>query len=246
LAADYSGSAALRTRRQPDIDRRYDAASFAFEIRQSMTASVALTVTGALAAVALISLLLAGLTKPAWRIWPAPPAGSARSLAFWTLFRILNVVTLILAALRAPVVIENAAARPLHALLLTASAGAFVVYGFALWALGRTGTYCRASGLQTRGIYQWARNPQYTAAMVAFSLLAVAVNDMSVAALTAALVLAYGLMALNEEPWLEAAYGKEYRAYRRRVPRFFNWLRLIGLLRIGARIATRSARGNPI
>jgi hypothetical protein len=30
-------------------------------------------------------------------------------------------------------------------------------------------------------------------------------------------------MALAEEPWLETAYGDEYRAYRRRVARFYNW-----------------------
>jgi hypothetical protein len=40
--------------------------------------------------------------------------------------------------------------------------------------------------------------------------------------LAAALVTVYTLMAVAEEPWLEAHYGRAYLDYKAEVPRFFN------------------------
>ena len=107
------------------------------------------------------------------------------------------------------------------ALLLTFVA--FAAYLYALWALGRAATYCRASGLATEGVYRWTRNPQYATAIAAFAALALALFSWQVTPLAMALVTVYALMALAEEPWLEARYGNAYAAYRAEVPRFFNY-----------------------
>jgi hypothetical protein len=45
------------------------------------------------------------------------------------------------------------------------------------------------------------------------------------------LAITFALMALAEEPWLESVYGDEYRTYRRKVARFYNWSRGLALLR---------------
>ena len=45
----------------------------------------------------LIAGIIAGQDNSRWRIWPAPPVGSLKSFAFWTFFRTLNVVILVLA-----------------------------------------------------------------------------------------------------------------------------------------------------
>src|SRR5689334_2754348 len=59
-----------------------------------------LTIAGIVSAFLLITGLLAGIVarqdSSTWRIWPAPPVGSLKSFAFWTLFRTLNVVVLVL------------------------------------------------------------------------------------------------------------------------------------------------------
>ncbi|MGL4395580.1 MAG: methyltransferase [Hyphomicrobium sp.] len=122
---------------------------------------------------------------------------------------------------------------------------AFAVYACALFALGRSSTYCSASGLNTRGIYQWTRNPQYTAAILAYTLLALAAPTPAGIAMTALLCATYALMAFAEEPWLSTAYGSAYAAYAARVPRFVNVARgqrlILVLLRQLARTPQRWA-----
>jgi protein-S-isoprenylcysteine O-methyltransferase Ste14 len=186
-----------------------------------------LAIAGAVSALLLIVGLIAGIiprkNNSTWRIWPAPPVRSLKSFAFWTLFRTLNVVVLLLS-------IERLAATPIVAEPLTilrlgfaaASAVAGAAYVYALWSLGRTATYCQASGLATGGVYRWTRNPQYATAIAAISALGVAAGAWHTTSLAAALVTVYALMAVAEEPWLEASYGREYLDYKTEVPRFFN------------------------
>jgi protein-S-isoprenylcysteine O-methyltransferase Ste14 len=185
-----------------------------------------LILAGAVAAVLLIAGLIAGIgagnDNTAWRIWPAPPAGSLKSFAFWTLFRTLNVVVLALAIERLLMPTAAELSTPLRYGLTAISVVAFAAYLYSLWALGRAATYCRASGLATEGVYRWTRNPQYATAMVAFGALGLAIFSWQVTPLAAALVAVYTLMAIAEEPWLEARYGSAYAAYRAEVPRFFN------------------------
>jgi protein-S-isoprenylcysteine O-methyltransferase Ste14 len=106
--------------------------------------------------------------------------------------------------------------------LATISVIAFAAYLYTLWSLGRKATYCQASGLATGGVYRWTRNPQYATAIVAFSALGLAADAWDATPLAAALVIVYALMAVAEEPWLEARYGRDYADYRADVPRFFN------------------------
>lgn len=186
-----------------------------------------LTIAGIVSAFLLITGLLAGIVarqdSSTWRIWPAPPIGSLKSFAFWTLFRALNVIVLVLAIER---FFFGPSATGALALvqdgLAAISVVAFAAYLYTLWSLGRKATYCQASGLATGGVYRWTRNPQYATAIVAFSALGLAADAWDATPLAAALVIVYALMAIAEEPWLEARYGRDYVAYRADVPRFFN------------------------
>ena len=158
-----------------------------------------------------------------WRIWPAPPIGSLKSFMFWALFRTLNVVVLVLAAERVLVLTIADTWAPVRLALTAISIVAFAAYLYALWVLGRDATYCRASGLNTDGFYRWTRNPQYATAIAAFGALGLAAWSREATPLAAALVLVYALMAVAEEPWLKARYGRAYADYRADVPRFFNF-----------------------
>jgi len=197
-----------------------------------MPLDISLTAAGAVSAALLIAGLFAGIAagqdESRWRIWPAPPVRSLKSFAFWCLFRTLNIAVLALSAHAIFVSIRAGQLTPVRAVLTAASLAAFAAYLSALWALGREATYCRASGLATRGVYRWTRNPQYATAIVAYSALGLAAWSPAATALAAALVLVYALMALAEEPWLEARYGRAYRKYRSEVPRFFNMRHAVG------------------
>lgn len=185
-----------------------------------------LIVAGASSAFLLVAALLAGIAagkhNSMLRIWPAPPVGSFKSFAFWTLFRTLNVTVIALATEQ---LLAHTAVEPLATVrigLALISVAAFAAYLYALCALGREATYCQASGLATEGAYRWTRNPQYAAAIIAFGTLGLAAFSWEATPLAAALVLVYALMAVAEEVWLEARYGRAYLDYRAEVPRFFN------------------------
>ncbi len=175
---------------------------------------------GAVTGVALIVLLTWTRLDPALRFWPAPRHRSWQSVLFWTLFRTLNVAALAVAALGWERWDGLSPDRLLGA-AVAVEGGA--LYGLACYALGRSNLYCGQDGLVTQGIYRWTRNPQYATAIPAFLGLALASRSWGALALAVVLAAVFVLMALAEEPWLEAAYGEEYLAYRRRVARFWNW-----------------------
>lgn len=201
-----------------------------------MPVDTILTIAGAASAFLLIVGMAAGRLRNDWRIWPAPPIGSLKSFGFWTLFRTLNVAVLILAIER---VLATSAGpmAPFRIGLAAVSLASGVAYLYTLWSLGRKATYCQASGLETGGIYRWTRNPQYATAILAFATLGLAAWSWSATLLAAALVVVYATMAIAEEPWLAARYGRAYLDYKREVPRFFNIRYAIG--KIHALLARR-------
>jgi protein-S-isoprenylcysteine O-methyltransferase Ste14 len=204
--------------------------------------AVPLLATGVAAAVTLIAFLIWTRLHPALRFWPTPRPWGWQGLLFWTLFRTLNISALALAALDWQPWKATSPDRWLGVALALAGAA---LYGTACYALGRGNLYCGKDGLVTNGIYRWTRNPQYATAIPAYLGLALASHSLGALVLGILLALTFVLMALAEEPWLEAAYGEEYRAYRQLVARFYNWRHgLIMLKREGSRLerALKDAR----
>jgi protein-S-isoprenylcysteine O-methyltransferase Ste14 len=188
-----------------------------------------LLAAGLVAAVPLLTLLLATRLLDRFRFWPTPGTGSWQSVLFWPLFRILNLATVGVAILdRTPALGLPVFVRAAGLLVLAVSGS---LYLFALLTLGRGNTYCGREGLVTAGLYRWTRNPQYASVIPAYAGLAVAADSYGVYLLTTMLVAVYVLMALVEEPWLRQHYGEAYDRYTRTVPRFFNVRRAVALLR---------------
>lgn len=100
------------------------------------------------------------------------------------------------------------------------------------WAMGALGE--RFTGIVTiradheladSGLYRYVRHPSYTGAFMIWAGLGLALtNGVSLIALVAAAVLAYGLRVRAEEAALIEAFGDRYRAYARRTRRFVPWL----------------------
>jgi protein-S-isoprenylcysteine O-methyltransferase Ste14 len=179
---------------------------------------------GCVVATVLVGLLSLTLLRPKLRIWPTPGAGSWQSYVFWPLFRSLNVLCFVVAALPYGL---NFLALPawlrVVAIALLVLSVAFFVHSFFL--LGRGNSYGAQDGLVTTGIYRWTRNPQNATLIVVYACLAVAADSAPAYILCAAMIVAYVLMVFAEEPWLAATYGETYRLYCERVPRFFSWRR---------------------
>jgi len=190
--------------------------------------SVLVLILGAIAGVTLSGLLACTIANDELKFWPTAGKGSWQGLLFWTLFRGLNIATLALAFLDWQPWDAFSLGRSLGACLAIAG---FALYGSACYELGRTNLYCGRDGLVTGGIYRWTRNPQYATAIPAYLGLAVASHSGAVLAIASLLTLSFVLMAFAEERWLEAAYGEEYRRYRREVARFYNWRHGLALLR---------------
>jgi protein-S-isoprenylcysteine O-methyltransferase Ste14 len=188
---------------------------------------------GLMAAALLIPLLSRTLIDPTFRIWPTPSPGTWQSRVFWTLFRTLNVTAFATAITDMGGFFDLSHGVRLAGLFVFGVSGA--LYLSACIALGRNNTYCSQDGLVTHGIYRWTRNPQYATVIPVFASLAIAADSAMTYALCLALSCVYVLMALVEEPWLEAAYGESYLQYCRRVPRFFNWHRAWVLLQTALR-----------
>ena len=199
--------------------------------------ATAIFVIGSGIATALISLLLLTLLSSTFRIWPTPGAGTWQSYVFWPLFRGLNILCFIMAALNTPGFIGLPAwVRAIALAGLIASTSLFL---YAFFVLGRDNSYGARDGLVTGGIYRWSRNPQNAMLIVVYGSLAIATDGGATYLLCAAMMAVYALMVACEEPWLEAAYGTPYQRYCQRVPRFFNWRRALILMQ-----ATAKRRGS--
>ncbi len=195
---------------------------------------MAVLVFGMVMALSLVGLLAVTALGGRFRIWPTPGSNSWQHQVFWLLFRATNFATIVSAVI---------AVGPWHGTTiglpttLRLIAGALMVillalYVYSLFALGRKNTYCDRDGLVTKGIYRWTRNPQYATIIPLYTAMAVASDSIGTSLLAGATITVYVLMAMVEEPWLAEAYGKPYREYCRRVPRFFGFHRLFVLVRV--------------
>jgi protein-S-isoprenylcysteine O-methyltransferase Ste14 len=187
---------------------------------------------GIVVAAALLGGLVVTLLVPSLRFWPTPGEKTWQSYAFWPLFRGLNVLCFAVALAgfaggSAPYLGLPNWLRFLALVLLIGSVGVFV---YAFRVLGRDNSYGADHGLVTSGIYQWTRNPQNAMLIVVYGALALAADHGPTYGLCLAMMAAYALMVLAEEPWLEGIYGEPYLAYCRQVPRFFAWRRVAAIL----------------
>ena len=79
--------------------------------------------------------------------------------------------------------------------------------------------------LVQRGAYRWVRHPSYTAGMLMFAGIGVALgNWLSLAALAVIPAAAYAYRVWAEERALVETIGEPYRAYMRRTKRFVPWV----------------------
>ncbi len=184
-----------------------------------------------LSGLVLAALLGANLSWQRLAFWPAADGWRAAT-GLW-LFR-LYCAGLIAVAIAA-ILEDGLAAWPRYLVGGPIILGAFALSVASYRQLGRENTYFEAQGLVTDGFYALSRNPGYVASGVAALGLAIVAWTWTAWALGAGLFGIYTLFALNEERWLLKGYGKAFRDYMRRTPRFVDHRSLDRLTEITGR-----------
>ena len=104
-----------------------------------------------------------------------------------------------------------------------AGAGLLVASAFRLFQRAKTPvpTYRMPTALVTSGVYRFTRNPIYLSMVLLMIGLAVTLDNIWLLALTAVFQqnIRWGVIA-REEPYLEAKFGEEYRAFKQRTRRW--------------------------
>ena len=93
--------------------------------------------------------------------------------------------------------------------------------GWGVRTLGTKRTSGVAGEFITTGPYKFTRNPQYIGDILLFLGMMVISNSFRAVAGFSLLIVAFLLMPLAEESWLEEEYGEPYRKYKMVTPRFF-------------------------
>jgi protein-S-isoprenylcysteine O-methyltransferase Ste14 len=101
-----------------------------------------------------------------------------------------------------------------------------LVLGFsAVWAIKRVGSAVApirpTTALVTTGVFRWTRNPMYLGLALCSAGVAVGLNLLWPLLLLPFVIWVVQRQAIvREERYLERAFGREYRRYRERVPRW--------------------------
>ena len=118
----------------------------------------------------------------------------------------------------------NLALRLLSFVLIAAGIAIYLhtaFWGFALRGHGTPAPIAPPRRLVVEGLHRYVRNPMYIGVLLVVSGQAVLFRSRCVALYAGAVWLVAHLFVLfYEEPTLENTFGKEYREYRRRVPRW--------------------------
>lgn len=101
--------------------------------------------------------------------------------------------------------------------------------GLGLYLLGlgllaaAVAAFCSPSqtGISTKGIYRFSRNPMYVAYDLIFLGCATLAKSWLLLGLTACFILSGHWIIRAEERWCAARFGEEYQAYYKRVRRYF-------------------------
>jgi protein-S-isoprenylcysteine O-methyltransferase Ste14 len=100
-----------------------------------------------------------------------------------------------------------------------------VLVGSAIWTIKRAGSNVApmrpTTALVTRGPFRWSRNPMYLGLALVSAGIAVACNLLwPVLMLVVVISVVRRRVIAREEAYLERTFGREYRKYRERVPRW--------------------------
>lgn len=174
---------------------------------------------GLFAGIALFVMLLWSIAFPKKRLWPPKKSTLLNQMVVWGL-----TITIFGSAFVLGIADWNSLKWPTAfrwgAGMLLIIAGNLVVWK-AVFNIGLKATSGEAAQLQTDGLYQYSRNPQYVADMGILLGWAILSASLSVFFIVCAGIAILAIAPLAEESWLKNTYGKVYQDYYNSVRRYF-------------------------
>ncbi len=173
---------------------------------------------GICSALCLLLALIWSIAVPERRIWPPIRTTTSLKITIWLLTIAIFASAFFLGILDWNTFGLPAWLRWSVGILLILFGNLVVWRG--VFQIGMAATSGEVDELRTDGIYRWSRNPQYVADMVilaGWGILAASIWALPIMILGWVVLI---LAPFAEEPWLEEAYGDEFRAYKSTVRRF--------------------------
>ncbi len=167
---------------------------------------------------AYLAIIVWSILFPQRRIWPPLRRRSWKYLLSWGLFLLAVGADLVLMAWDWGRWLPLGPERYALGAPFIAVGAIFLLWG--LITLGMVRTSGVAGTFVREGPYRLTRNPQYVGDIFLLLGLIIVSDSFKAATGLALLILAFLLMPLAEEPWLEEAYGERYTAYKATTPRF--------------------------
>ena len=172
-----------------------------------------------LAGLTLVTLSIVSLVSNNFQFWPPPSRYTWQYRVLWLLFRIFVIGISLLSIFDYH---GNGNISYIGIFLALAGFGSAFL---ATFSLGWKNSHGEPVGLKTNGWYSWSRNPTYVVSIVGMLGLSLIVNSTYLNYLLSLWALLYIVAPFLEEPWLEEMYGKDYLAYKAKVPRYIGFIR---------------------
>ena len=172
-----------------------------------------------------VVLLLIALAGTAWsvaipdrRIWPPPRRPSWQYSLSWACFLVVSAMSAALLYLDWNSWASQSDLRFIIGVPVTLLGGLLGAWGVV--TLGVKNSSGLKAGFVCSGPYRFTRNPQYLGDIILVVGVGMIANSPLLWIAHALLILVFVMAPLAEEPWLEGQYGRVYREYRRKTPRF--------------------------
>jgi protein-S-isoprenylcysteine O-methyltransferase Ste14 len=175
-----------------------------------------------------VVLFVLTIKLPGFRFWPPPKARSWQFFFSWLVAGLVLVNFLVIGLLDFNSFVLFSLKRRLPYVIGIFVIGALIgTWAFATFGLKNV--IGMEDGLVTGGPYRYTRNPQYIGDSLSIIGYIVLTNSWMVLIIGMLGVILNLLAPYTEEPWLEERYGKRYREYKRKVPRFIGKVKKEGV-----------------
>ncbi len=167
---------------------------------------------------AYLGIIVWSIIFPERRIWPPLRKGSWKYIMSWGLFFSAVIADIVMMLNdKSPLLPIDNEKYYLGIPLITVGL-LFLVWGIHTLGIERTSGI--AGEFISTGPYKFTRNPQYIGDILLFLGMIVISNAFRAVSGFSLLILAFLLMPLAEELWLEETYGEAYQTYKMTTPRF--------------------------
>ena len=163
-------------------------------------------------------MVIWSIVKPEKRIWPPPYQYSWQYFVYWLLFIFSVIIDIYIMVYDFDTWVIPDEIRIWIGIPLMLIGGAFSLWSIIV--LGIKNTSGLKEGFVVELPYSITRNPQYLGDIVLITGLILFMNSLYVTVMLVLTIMAFVMMPLAEERWLQENYGEDYEKYKNSTSRF--------------------------